>query len=186
MSLTKKRQNRQPKQHPLTRGGKEPVSRELAEIAEYFFKPLLRVLKDPLEEHGRMSEGTKTSTLEDGRSDQECIDIIFGAKYRDIVPAYALKVFTMPGVLHAEGGIRGAKKGTIIDHHVKAGAKLLVRIDERTPDLIDVELMVGNFSSRMFSLTNSEYKSIISKIKETRSCMKRVNRLLPPGADYTG
>jgi hypothetical protein len=155
------------------------MSAELTEIAQKFILPLVKVLQDPLGDKRKMSEGSKIAS-DSALSYKDCIDIIFGVRYRDIVPAIAKEAFSMPGLVWGDAGGADAKPGTKLQHHVNKDAKMLVRIDERTPEVIDIEVMTSNHSSTMFVLNRSQYCSIFKKLKESTPC-QQLNRLLPPG-----
>lgn len=153
---------------------------ELQEIADKFILPLVKAIRDPMGDRTRHFEGSFTAHDAPNSGYKDCLDLIFGVKYRDIIIATAIKGFKMPGKIHTEAGIVGSKQGTVLEHYIKMRSSMLVRIDERSPNRIDIEVMTGIDSSISFSLSNTEYRSIYHNLKEKYPC-QNLNKLLPPG-----
>lgn len=146
---------------------------EFNRIKHGFIKPLMEYIRLAADRHhsaGRdATERTNTPTT-------DMLDIIFGTKYREITPANTTSAFAMPGLMWGSAGLVDAKKPSKEQAHIKKGSCLFVRIDERTPDRIDVELCT--IPEKMFTLTNEEYKQIRPYLKEIEGCNKQA--LEPP------
>lgn len=145
---------------------------ELNSIKNGFIKPLLKFMMQAVDRHqlagAAATEHTSTPL-------KEMLETIFGTKYRDIVPCYTTKAFKMPGLLWGTAGRADADAPSLEASKVQLKAPCFVRIDERTPNVIDVEVM-GSWNgreSRMFTLTNLEYRSIRPFLKELEGCPKQ-------------
>lgn len=143
---------------------------EFNSIKNGFIKPLIKYMMQSID---RQHLAGVTNTQATDSPLKEALEVIFGTKYRDIVTCYTVSRFKMPGLLWGTAGGSDAQPPSIEAAHVKKKAACFVRIDERTPNVIDVEVMGnpdGNSSSRMFTLTNQEYKSIRHYLKELEGC----------------
>lgn len=161
------------------------VSPFFKNILRYFIEPLVRSMDLGEEPDDKMNYG-------------ERISFLMGASYRDVVMAVAIEPFQMPG--RKWGDVDGENPSDLIpggpmDTRILKGTPLMVRIDERMPNRIDIERcddskIVGidkngnpvreRQPTRIFSLTNSEYKTIYTKLKEIAGLNER---LVPPGEE---
>lgn len=145
---------------------------EFNSIKNGFIKPLIKYVKLASERHqmaGRAATDTEATHI------KEALELIFGTKYRDIVACYTTKEFKMPGLLWGTAGRLDADAPSLEAAKVNKKAACFVRIDERTPDVIDVEIMgpYNGRDSRMFTLTNAEYRKIRGFLKELEGCPKQ-------------
>lgn len=97
-------------------------------------------------------------------TDREKLDIIFGTDYRHILKATAKQSFDMPGNLIYGSVIKAPCN---VDRQVVVGDKLLVRIDSRTPNRIDIEIFRTGL---VFLLTKRQYSEIVCKLKGSKRC----------------
>lgn len=142
-------------------------------IKRGFLKPLLEYLRLAADRHqlaGRAATEHSSTPVKD------MLDVIFGTHYREITPAKATVAFKMPGLIWGSAGVVDAKPPTVEQALVKRNSSLFVRIDERTPNRIDIE--VCTIPEKMFTLTNQEYKAIRPYLKELDGCNKQ--SLEPP------
>lgn len=152
MAKRKRRKSRRQKLLPAVRH-----SADFQEIVRLFIKPLLNM--------------PDMETL----SVNERLNVIFGVKFREILLARALTGFDMPGKVYTPGEFRPPMTH---EQRVPKTASLVIRLDERTPDRIDVEVIHRDGFSVVFVLTKLEYINILGKFEEVAGC----NRLLiPPG-----
>ena len=101
-------------------------------------------------------------------SRKDRVDIFFGTKYRDIVPCVAKVEFLMTGPV-----VNGAfcREATGHEKSIAVGVPLMVRIDSRTPNMIDVERCDTGV---MFRLNSAQYRTIWDKLEELESCNERL------------
>lgn len=132
-------------------------SPEFRDIVKYFIEPLA------------------DATCLSGFSMQRKLDIIFGSEHRDVVPAVAIARFVMPGaVWNSEDG--SFRAPTTSEANIPVGAPLFIRIDDRMPERIDIQVLEKE--ELIFSLNSVEYKSIIQNFREINGCHYRLD---PPG-----
>lgn len=149
-------------------------SAEAKEILTNFFGVLARQVKLA----GTISDETENELL------RQQLAYLFGEGYRDIVTAETVAQFIIPGSFLSNKGLHPVKPGTLDQHRLLKGTVVLVRIDERAPDIVEVETIEGDDElNRMFRLTTTEYKTIVEKLREINPC-ETLNRLLPPGKNY--
>lgn len=97
-----------------------------------------------------------------GLNYEEKLEVFFGTKVRDIVPCYALMDFKINGLLQLPGEMRPP---LISEQTIPFGTPLFVRIDERTPDRVDVQPFMPGFpEDAFFNLTAIEFKVILPAI----------------------
>jgi len=136
---------------------------EQTALRELFLEPLINYIRAAVDRQllaGITATDASNTTLKD------CLHIIFGVKYRDIVPCRALNAFKMLGLAWGDAGILDATRPDARQASVKKGAAMFVRIDERMPNRIDIELIhKGKHNSTMFTLTNEEYRQILPDLK---------------------
>ena len=159
-------QNKQQRKPPKAKITSVDPSYEQNAIKRLFISPLIKYLMQASE---RYNLAGITSTQATDKPLKECLETIFGTMYRDIVPARATKSFAMPGLMWGDAGLVDAAKPTTDQAHIRVEAALFVRIDERMPNRIDIELAVGEHG-RMFTLSNVEYRSIRPYLKELERC----------------
>lgn len=106
------------------------------------------------------------------------IAFILGANHRDIVMAVAMSSFEMPGLMWQNNNPAEQISGGPIQHRILEGTPLMVRIDERTPERIDIE-RCDSETGTVFSLTKFEYEQIFQFLKEIAGKDERLN---PPGS----
>lgn len=147
------RKGRPPKVLPSIR-----YSEEFKQIVDYFINPLIK----------EMSHSSK----------EDAVLELLSVKYRDIVLAVADVSFTMTGMVW-DTTSTDQRMPTIVESKIHQGTTLLVRLDERMPERIDIERPDKNI---IFSLTNSEYSLIYKYIKEVTGCDIRLE---PPQAINT-
>ncbi len=94
-------------------------------------------------------------------SREDALGAWLGLKYRDIYFCKCDEPFTMPGLEQISGP--KFQPGTV-NREVKRGQSVLVRIDKRTPELVDVDLNIGE-DVRTFRLTTAEYQLIAEKVE---------------------
>lgn len=135
-------------------------SKNYSELMRFFVMPLVNALDLGDDPNEKMSF-------------QERIQFIFGAKHRDIVMAVAKVDFKMPGKVWFEDNPGDMVEPTTLQTRVLKGTPLMVRLDERSPDRIDIERCDDSI---VFSLTRAEYASIVDNLQEITGC----NRLLNP------
>mgnify|MGYP007100054194 CR=1 FL=1 len=142
---------------------------EFNSIRRGFLKPLIAYINRAVD---RQQLAGLANTLHSDAPLKDALEVIFGTKYRDIVTCYTTKAFKMPGLIWGTAGRKDAVPPTTDGASVRKGAACFVRIDERTPNVIDIEV-IGNYAgndSRMFTLTNAEYKTIRYNLKELEGC----------------
>lgn len=144
---------------------------EFNSIKNGFIKPLVKYIMQAVD---RQHLAGITNTQASDSPLKEALEVIFGTKYRDIITCYTVNRFKMPGLLWGTAGGADAQPPSIEAAHVKKKAACFVRIDERTPNVIDIEVIGSSedssSSSRMFTLNNEEYKSIRHYLKELEGC----------------
>lgn len=157
-------------------------TKDFRDLVRYFMRPLMSHVIVAEEIDG--GEGMSVSGFYEER-----IKVILGASYRDIILAAASSAFIMPGRLWGSFDNPGNPDETTsqkVLRKIHEGTPLIVRIDERTPDRIDIERILPggsetdpeNPASVVFSLTNAEYAVVYEKIVEIGGLN---NRLVPPG-----
>lgn len=104
----------------------------------------------------------------DRLSMEERKELIFGTKHRDIIGVVSVDNFKMPGMVVNVGEWRTP---TFREQNISTGTLLLVRIDERMPDRIDIEILDKDL---VFHLTYYEYKSIRHFLKELCGCNEKL------------
>ena len=134
------------------------------ELLRYFFIPLVNAMDlgdDPSDKMGFA----------------ERIAFIFGAAHRDVVLAVATQEFKMPGLMwHEENPGEMITCGPV-ESRILVGTTLMVRLDERMPDRIDVERCDEKHGT-VFTLTKPQYETIYKYLREVAGCNER---LMPPG-----
>lgn len=101
------------------------------------------------------------------------LEILFLATQRRIVTAYITNhIEKMPGLIIQEDG--QFRWPLVSEAKFQQGTPIFVRIDSKMPDRIDIEK--ASHPGLIFTLTNSEYTSIMSNIGEITGC----NELLDP------
>ncbi len=158
--LVERRAGRGRPKHFLSRSDNKTFSK----LLKYFFVPLVNALDlgdDPSE---KMSFADR-------------ITFIFGANHRDVIMAIATQNFIMPGVMWLEDNPAELVNGGPLDTRILKGTTLMVRIDERMPDRIDIE-RCDTKEGLTFLLTRAQYESIYKHMKEVAGCNER---LTPPG-----
>lgn len=93
---------------------------------------------------------------------QDAIKTWFGIRNRDFYFCQAAEPFTMPGleIVHPTRFSEGTP-----NRKVRKGQGLIVRIDSRTPERIDVALIIRNEEDRNFLLNGPEYDFLRDKVE---------------------
>jgi hypothetical protein len=135
-----------------------------SKLLRYFFVPLVNALELGDEPNEKMTFGQR-------------IGFIFGAEHRDVVMAVAVEEFKMPGQKWVGESFNSLGPSGPLDSRILQGTPMMVRIDERMPGRIDIELC-DDRTGTVFTLTFAEYQTIYVKLKEVSGCNER---LMPPG-----
>ena len=86
---------------------------------------------------------------------RDWLDYLFGTSYRDIYKYTAVKSFDIKGTAMTKFGVRTSSWGF---RKIKVGDECFVRTDTRTPDRIDMEVLIGvGKRSRVFELTKLQW-----------------------------
>lgn len=84
------------------------------------------------------------------------LELLFSANLRQIITFTCVKTFNIPGfVPHQE-------RSETVRFNIRPGDLLWIRIDVRTPDMIDVESLKNNC---VYRLTSQQYAYILSYIE---------------------
>jgi len=133
---------------------------------------------DPLQTGGDSINPNITYGELDKNNIHSAIMEVMGSRYREILTCYAVLPFIMPGLIWIDESVSSKRKPSLEEATIKKGTAMLVRIDERTPDIVDIEVIRDRDNSTMFTLNNEEYTSIYKKLKgRTTEC---TNSLVPP------
>lgn len=92
------------------------------------------------------------------------LDLIFGTDHRHILYARAEENFLMPGNLIYGAVIDAPSPDNKV---ILKGDRMLVRIDDRTPNRIDIEVLKTGL---VFLLTKRHYSEIVCKLKGNKKC----------------
>ena len=130
-------------------------------LLRYFFVPLVNALELGDEPNEKMSFSDR-------------INFIFGSSHRDVVLAIATVNFTMPGVMWVQDQVTELLAPGPMDARILVGTTLAVRIDERTPDRIDIE-RCDSEKGVTFTLTKSQYLVIYKYMREVAGCNERLD-----------
>ena len=107
------------------------------DIAKWFLKPLLHYRPDYM-------------------SIRDWLDYLFGTEHRHITTYIADRPFEIKGVALTKYGVRASNFGY---RKVSKGSELFVRTDARTPNRIDVEVLIGiGKRSRVFELSQLQWE----------------------------
>lgn len=112
---------------------------DLGKIIEYFLNPLLKY----------RPEGMET---------RDFLDLLFGAGFREINRYRAFNATQIKGTSITRHGVKADNFGY---RTIKPGDVLYVRTDTRTPNVIDVEVMIGQGRrSRVFRLSALQWAKL--------------------------
>lgn len=113
-------------------------ARSFHQILRLFFQPILALQSLDMLDHN------------------EKLDLLFAPNHRQIITFTCLTAFNMPGfVPHQE-------RSEYVKFAIRPGDLLWVRIDIRTPNMVDVESLKNNCTYR---LTSSQYAYILQHIE---------------------
>lgn len=147
------------------------VTEQLKVFAQLYVTPIIRAIKDPLGDRVKQAEGIEHAT-DTGLDHKESLELIFGVMYRDLIDAVVVEDVKLMGLVWGRSGLLDAVPIGVL---LTKGTELIVRIDERMPNRVDVEDVAAE---KMYTLTKFEYEQIFTKLKD----MRRWNnlRLVPP------
>lgn len=140
------------------------TSKEYRNLMAYFIMPLVNAMDlgdDPTEK----------------MSFQDRIAFLLGEKHRDIVMAVATQDFKVQGLYWRDETPGDMIPPETINARILRGAPLMVRIDERMPDRIDIERCDVE-EPAVYTLTRLQYTNILPFLKEITGCNERLD---PPG-----
>lgn len=98
-----------------------------------------------------------------GVTTEDALSMWLGIKYRDMYFCKAEIAFKMMGKEMLHPSEKKWHYGTI-NRAVKRGQSLIVRVDKRTPNRVDVDLNLGE-EVRTFTLNNAEYELLREKLE---------------------
>ena len=115
-------------------------------ICRLFIKPIIE--SEPMEE----------------LSIEEKLELVFATNMRQIITFCAVESFKIPGFIPYQ------ERAEAVNFNIKAGDLLWVRVDVRTPNLVDIESLKNNCTYR---LTSAQYAYILDgKIERLSPCKK--------------
>lgn len=123
-------------------------------IFELFIKPLVKALRWAMKE----ADGELPTH-------KEALDILFGAKHRDVLSYRVRSPFRLPGAYMAGPNQYAQGYG---NRDLVEGQRLLIRTDTRTPTIVDIEVFKSDWEepdSELFRLTNFEYDVILKYLE---------------------
>lgn len=95
---------------------------------------------------------------------EEKLEFLFATELRQIITFFASDYFKMPG------HVPYPEKSEALNFNIKVGDILWVRVDIRTPDIIDIESLKNNC---VYRLTSAQYATILDgKIERLSPCKK--------------
>lgn len=95
---------------------------------------------------------------------EEKLELIFSTNTRQIITFCAIEYFKIPGFVPYQ------ERSEPVNFNIKAGDLLWVRVDVRTPNLVDIESLKNNCTYR---LTAAQYAYILDgKIERLSPCKK--------------
>lgn len=103
---------------------------------------------------------------------EEAIELLFGIKERDIIPCYAAVGFKIEGLVKEPGVHRPPLKQ---ECEVRKGEALFIRIDERTPNRIDIQRPTYKKNPDLtFLLTPLQFDYIVNRVNVIANDNKRL------------
>jgi hypothetical protein len=145
------------------------TSKSFRDLMRYFFIPLMNGIEDSAND---INTGSLAAAHQSLIADK--LALIFGTHYRDIVMAAAIEDFTMLGKQwRTPDQPNDQVPPELMAAKVLKGTPLMIRIDTRMPDRIDVE-RCDSVDGIVFTLTKVQYQHILPHISEITKANHRL------------